>query len=35
MKTLSIYLAVAVLWLLHWLPLPVTRAIGSVLGQVL
>ena len=35
MKTLSIYLAVAVLWLLHWLPLPVTRAIGSVLGRIL
>ena len=35
MKTLSIYLAVAVLWLLHWLPLPVTRTIGSVLGRVL
>jgi KDO2-lipid IV(A) lauroyltransferase len=34
-KTLLIYLAVAVLWLLHWLPLPVTRAIGSGLGRVL
>ncbi len=35
MKTVFIYLAVGVLWALHWLPLPVTRAIGSVLGRVL
>lgn len=35
MKTVFIYLAVGLLWLLHWLPLPVTRAIGSVLGRLL
>ena len=35
MKTAFIYLAVGVLWLLHWLPLPVTRAIGNVLGRLL
>ena len=35
MKTVFIYLAVALLWVLHWLPLPVTRAIGSVLGRLL
>lgn len=35
MKTVFIYLAVGVLWLLHWLPLPVTRAIGSGLGRLL
>lgn len=35
MKSVFIYLAVGVLWLLHWLPLQVTRAIGSALGRVL
>ncbi len=35
MKTVFIYLAVGWLWLLHWLPLPVTRAIGSALGRLL
>ena len=29
------YLAIAVLWLLHWLPLPVLRAIGWGLGRLL
>lgn len=35
MKTVFIYLAVGLLWLLHWLPLPVTRAIGNILGRLL
>ena len=35
MKTVFIYLAVGLLWLLHWLPLTVTRAIGSALGRLL
>jgi KDO2-lipid IV(A) lauroyltransferase len=34
-KTVFIYLAVGLLWLLHWLPLTVTRAIGSALGRLL
>ena len=29
------YLAIAVLWLLHWLPLPVLRALGWGLGRLL
>ena len=35
MTTLFSYLAVGFLWLLHFLPLPVMRAIGSVLGRIL
>ena len=35
LKCLPARLAVVFLWLLHWLPLPVLRAIGSVLGRVL
>ena len=35
MKSVFIYLAVGLFWLLHWLPLQVTRAIGGVLGRVL
>ena len=35
MATLCSYLAVGFLWLLHFLPLPVMRALGSVLGGIL
>ncbi|UCV03914.1 lysophospholipid acyltransferase family protein [Dechloromonas denitrificans] len=35
MKLLFTYLLVGFLWLLHWLPLPVLRAIGGALGALL
>ena len=35
MKNALSYLAIAVLWLLHWLPLPVLRALGWGLGRLL
>ena len=35
MKTVLTYIPVALLWLLHWLPLPVLRAIGWGLGRLL
>lgn len=35
MNTLFSYLVVVVLWCLHWLPLPVLRAIGWSLGRLL
>lgn len=34
MKLFFSYLAVGFLWCLHWLPLPVLRALGSVLGRL-
>jgi KDO2-lipid IV(A) lauroyltransferase len=34
-KTALIYLAVALLWIMHWLPQRVTRAFGSLLGRLL
>jgi len=34
-KTVFIYLAVGLLWLLHFLPLPVMRALGGGLGRIL
>ena len=35
MKIALTYLGVAVLWLLHWLPLPVLRGLGWLLGRLL
>ena len=35
MKYILSYLAIAFLWLLHWLPLPALRAIGWGLGRLL
>jgi Kdo2-lipid IVA lauroyltransferase/acyltransferase len=35
MKTILSYLAIALLWLLHWLPLPLLRALGWGLGRLL
>lgn len=35
MKLMFTYLLVGFLWLLHWLPLPVLRAIGGALGALL
>ena len=35
MKTAASHLLVAFLWLLHWLPLPVLRALGWGLGRLL
>ena len=35
MKIFMTYLLVALLWLLHWLPLPVLRALGWGLGRLL
>ena len=35
MKLLPTYLLVALLWLVHWLPLPLLRALGWGLGQLL
>lgn len=35
MKAALTYLLVGLLWLLHWLPLPVLRAIGRGLGELL
>ncbi|MBL8421359.1 MAG: lipid A biosynthesis acyltransferase [Dechloromonas sp.] len=35
MKTAASYLIVALLWLLHWLPLPALRALGWGLGRLL
>lgn len=35
MKAALSYLALAILWLLHWLPLPVLRKLGSGLGRLL
>lgn len=35
MKTLLSRLALGVLWLLHWLPLPVLRVLGAALGGLL
>ncbi len=35
MKTAFAYLAIALLWLLHWLPLPLLRALGWGLGRLL
>jgi len=35
LKLLFTYLLVGFLWLLHWLPLPVLRAIGGALGALL
>ena len=35
MKQFLTYLLVGVLWLLHWLPLPVLRALGWGLGVLL
>lgn len=35
MKSLFSRLAVFLLWLLHWLPLPVLRAFGGLLGRLL
>ncbi|HZX32487.1 MAG TPA: lysophospholipid acyltransferase family protein [Rhodocyclaceae bacterium] len=35
MKNLFTRLLVALLWLLHWLPLPVLRAIGGFIGRIL
>ena len=32
MKVVFSYLLVAFLWLLHWLPLPILRALGWGLG---
>ena len=34
-KTAASYLLVAVLWVLHWLPLPALRALGWGLGRLL
>ncbi len=35
MKIFLTYILVGFLWLLHWLPLPVLRAIGGLLGRLL
>lgn len=35
MKNLPAHFVVFLLWLLHWLPLPLLRLLGSILGQVL
>lgn len=35
MKHFPARLAVGILWLLHWLPLPVLRFLGAILGQIL
>lgn len=35
MKTFFTWILVAFLWLLHWLPLPVLRALGAGLGRLL
>lgn len=35
MKIFLTYILVGFLWLLHWLPLPVLRAIGTLLGKLL
>ena len=35
MKIASTWLLVGFLWLLHWLPLPVLRALGAGLGRLL
>jgi KDO2-lipid IV(A) lauroyltransferase len=35
MKTALSYLLIGLLWLLHWLPLPILRALGAGLGRVL
>ncbi|MBS1197578.1 MAG: lipid biosynthesis acyltransferase [Proteobacteria bacterium] len=35
MKYWTAHLAVALLWLLHWLPLPVLRFLGALLGRLL
>jgi KDO2-lipid IV(A) lauroyltransferase len=35
MKTALSYLLIGLLWLLHWLPLPILRALGAGLGRIL
>lgn len=35
LKLGATYIGVAVLWLLHWLPLPLLRAVGTGLGRIL
>lgn len=35
MKRLLSYLLVGLLWLLHWLPLPILRSVGGLLGRLL
>ena len=35
MKRLLSYLLLALLWLLHWLPLPLLRGLGWALGRLL
>jgi KDO2-lipid IV(A) lauroyltransferase len=35
LKLIPTYFLVGLLWLLHWLPLPILRAIGGVLGRLL
>ena len=35
MKIVLTWLLVGFLWLLHWLPLPVLRALGAGLGRLL
>lgn len=35
MKNALAYIGVAILWLLHWLPLPVLRALGRSIGRLL
>ena len=35
MKIFLTYILVGFLWLLHWLPLPVLRALGTLLGKLL
>ena len=35
MKALTTWLGLGVLWWLHWLPLPVLRALGALLGRLL
>ena len=35
LRRLGSWLAVALLWLLHWLPTPVLGAMGRALGRLL
>ena len=35
MKVVLSYLLVGLLWLMHWLPLPILRALGAGLGRIL